>query len=116
MKTTPETEPRTLQFDNREIVCGLGIGLFVISLAIPAIKHGNDTLGIECFLMGLFCMFGPAHPQAITGNERQLMSLVSHAMHVSAIISIFLAFSRANLDISCKLPPLFFLWPVLRFC
>jgi len=83
------------------MVSGLAITLFCVSLAIPATKHGKDCLGIEFFTMGLFCIFG--HEKSPSGSERQLMSLFSHLIHVSALISIFIVWNRIEVDLPWKL-------------
>lgn len=98
----PNMASKTLQVSNSEVVCGLGIGLFCVSLAIPAIKHGKDFLGIECFTIGLLFMFRSAN------DERQLISLVAHLMHLSALIPILIVWNRKNADLAWKLLPCLF--------
>ena len=87
-------------------MCALGIILFGISLAIPALRHGKDTLGVECFTMGLFCIFGSSESDA--GRQRQLMSLVSHAMHVSLLVPAYIVWGRKHVGMSWRITPLLF--------
>ena len=93
----------TLRFTAAELFSGAGVFGFLISLALPAIKHGQDQLGINCFTMALFSIFGSS-PSPLA-NERQLMSIASHAMHLAALISIFLIWNRridaSPIKISC---------------
>jgi len=86
------TESRQLQLSASEILSAIGAVCFLISLALPAIKHGQDQLGINCFTLSLFCVFGSS-PSPLA-NERQLMSIASHAMHVSVFASFVMTWLK----------------------
>ena len=92
MPQTQFLKIESLRFTLAEWMSIIGVVGFLISLALPAIKHGQDQLGVNCFTMALFCVFGSS-PSPLA-NERQIMSIASHAIHLSTLISLFLIWIR----------------------
>ena len=82
----------TLRFTVAELLSGIGAAGFFVSLALPAIKHGQDQLGINCFTMALFFVFGSSPSPLAT--ELHLMSIASHTMHLCAFILVLVIWNR----------------------
>lgn len=92
LEPSQSSKLKTLQFSTAEIISGLGILCFMISLALPAIKHGSDMLGINCFLIAL--LGAVTYSPFSFLNERQMMCIASHAMHLTGLIAVVLTWNR----------------------
>ena len=69
-----------------EIVSCVGVFGFCLSLLLPAIKHGQVHTGLTCFFMAFIAFVTESHGGA--SQERQLMCIAAHLMHLLAIVSL----------------------------
>ncbi|NNE00060.1 MAG: hypothetical protein HKN47_22295 [Pirellulaceae bacterium] len=79
-------QPTTLSFSKAEVGCYLGIAIFVVSLTLPAIKHGKTMLGIECVAGSSIVAFFPGRGRK--ASELADMCRASLVAHVCCIILV----------------------------
>ncbi len=86
----------TLTFTRAEVVAGVRFILFLVSLALPAYKHGRISICLEGFTVGTLLLLRPVF------DELHRICIWSFAMHLAAIIAWVCVFNRWTVSITVK--------------
>jgi|GEM_PF-3770603 len=78
---------RIFRLSKTELLCLVGVGLFLLSLALPAAKMGAVHTGLALFTLGTFTAFVPG---SIEVSIMSLLALVLNCSCAFVLVTIFM--------------------------
>lgn len=88
-----DEQPKIVTFERNEILLMLGVGLYALSMVLPAVKMGEDAPGLMCFLYGfIFCFnVDPADPFR---NNAAIASLFGSIANMTVPVLLLLTLAK----------------------
>ncbi|WP_437191704.1 hypothetical protein [Planctomicrobium sp. SH527] len=90
-----DEQPKIVTFERNEILLMMGVGLYAISMALPAVKLGDDVPGLMCFLCGfIFCFnVDPGDPFS---NNAAIAALLGTIANVTVFFLLVFGFDKSK--------------------